>query len=278
VPAMDLAAASVDELFALARSAQDEEAYADVVEELRKRPEERTFKIASVLCDSFAPGERGLGVDVLAHLGVEPGTDAGDGPYAEQATNVLLRLLEEDDDPGVLQAAAFGLSHIHDPRAIQPLVALSAHPAAEVRYSVVHGLLGHDEDRAVAALIRLSNDADDEVRNWATFALGVQIDRDTPELSEALAARLDDPHEETRAEAIRGLARRRDERALEPALAAVADGGGASVDEAIVLLGASTGDPRLRPHLERLRDDPAAAELYGAELERALERSGSGAA
>jgi HEAT repeat protein len=97
----------------------------------------------------------------------------------------------------------------------------------------------------------------------------VQIDRDTPDVRDALAARLDDENEDARAEAIRGLARRRDERALEAALAA---GDGPNVDEAVVLLGASTGDARLLPHLERLAADPEAAETYGDELQRALER------
>ena len=67
--------------------------------------------------------------------------------------------------------------------------------------------MGHDDDRAVAALIALSADWDGDVRDWATFSLAVQIDRDTPEVREALAARLSDDHGDTRSEAIRGLAR-----------------------------------------------------------------------
>ncbi|MEA2466960.1 MAG: hypothetical protein QOJ57_1086, partial [Thermoleophilaceae bacterium] len=50
---MDLRAASVDELFALARSAEGEDAYWEIVTELHGRPEQRTFALASVLCDSF---------------------------------------------------------------------------------------------------------------------------------------------------------------------------------------------------------------------------------
>jgi HEAT repeat protein len=165
-----------------------------------------------------------------------------------------------------------GLGHLRDERAIEPLVALASHLSPHVRASVVHGLMGHDDDRAVSALVRLSGDQDANVRDWATFALGVQIDRDTAEVRDALAARLADENEDARAEAIRGLARRRDERALDAALKA-ASGGGPNVDEAIVLLGASTGNPRLLPHLERLAADPEAAEQYGDELKRALDRS-----
>jgi HEAT repeat protein len=270
---MDLATATVDELFALARSAENEDSYWDAVSALHMRAEKRTFDLASVLCDSFAAGERCLGADVLGQLGAEPGASPAESPFASAAGGALLALLSDADEaPAVLSSAAVGLGHLRDERAIEPLAALASHADAEVRRSVVHGLMGYDDDRAVEALIALSADEADGVRDWATFALGVQIDRDTVELRDALAARLEDPNEDARAEAIRGLARRRDERALAAALEAAADGGGPNVDEALVLLGASTGDPRLRPHLERLSADPEATSTYGDELTRALER------
>jgi HEAT repeat protein len=269
---MDLATATVDELFALARAAQDEDAYWEAVSALHARGEKRTFDLASVLCDSFSAGERCLGADVLGQLGVSPGESAAESPFAAAAGSVLLALLADEEEHAVLASAAVGLGHLRDERAIEPLVALASHPAADVRVGVVHGLMGHDDDRAVSALVQLSADKEGAVRDWATFALGVQIDRDTAELRDALAARVEDSNVDARAEAIRGLARRRDERALDAALKA-ASGGGPNVDEAIVLLGASTGNPRLLPHLERLAADPETAEQYGDELKRALDRS-----
>jgi HEAT repeat protein len=273
---MDLTAATVDELFALARAAEDEDAYWACVSELHTRATERTFELAEVLCDSFTAGERCLGADVLAQLGATRGASAAESAFAAAAGNVLLRLLEQDDEPAVLSSAAVGLGHLRDERAIDRLAELASHTDPVVRRGVVHGLMGHDDDRAVATLIALSTDLDDDVRDWATFSLGVQIDRDTPELREALATRLADSNPEARAEAIRGLARRRDERALEPALADAPVPGERSphVEEALVLLGASTGDPRLREPLERLRAEPDARETYGEELERALARTG----
>jgi hypothetical protein len=222
---MELSASSVDELFALARAAEEEDAYWEAVSELHRRGEKRTFDLASVLCDSFAVGERCLGADVLAQLGVEPGASAAESPYASAAGDVLMRLLAEDDEPAVLSSAAVGLGHLRDERAIDGLVALALHPDAEVRRGVVHGLMGHDDDRAVEALIALSADRDEGVRDWATFSLAMQIERDTPELREALAARLGDPNEDVSAEAIRGLARRGDERGLAASKAEPGGGG-----------------------------------------------------
>jgi HEAT repeat protein len=167
---LDLAAASVDELYALARSAQEEDAYWQCVTELHGRVEERTFKLAEVLCESFAAGERCLGADVLGQLGALPGASAVEGPFASESGRVLLELLCSDEEPAVLSAAAVGLGHLRDDRAIDRLVELSSHASADVRRGVVHGLMGHDDDRAVAALIALSADADGDVRDWATFS------------------------------------------------------------------------------------------------------------
>jgi HEAT repeat protein len=277
---MDLGAASVDELFALARSAQDEDAYWACVTELHGRAEDRTFKLAEVLCESFAAGERCLGADVLAQLGTAPGLSAAEGPFASDSGLVLIRMLEDEEEPAVLASVAVGLGHLRDERAIGRLAEFASHPDVEVRRSVVHGLMGHDDDRAVAALIALSRDDDPGVRDWATFSLGAQIDRESPELRDALAARLEDPNREARGEAIAGLARRGDARALEAALAVAAgpDGRSPTLDEAVVLLGATTGDPRLVEHLERLRDDPEFAAEHREELERALARCSSGTA
>ena len=211
---MELTTATVDELFALARAAEGEEAYWECVTELHRRGEKRTFDLAAVLCDSFAAGERCLGADVLAQLGAVPGSSPAESPFALAAGDVLLRLLAEDDAAAVLSSAAVGVGHLRDERAIDHLVALALHPDASVRRGVVHGLMGHDDDRAVEALVALSADPDGGVRDWATFSLAMQIERDTPELREALAARLDDPNADARAEAVRGLARRGDERGL----------------------------------------------------------------
>ena len=244
---MDLAHISIDELYALARSAEDEEAYWAVVSELHTRVNDHTFRIADVLCDSLAVGERCLGADVLGQLGAVEGQTAAEGPFAPAAGRVLLRLLEDDDEPAVLSSAAIGLGHLHDERAIDRLGALASHASPEVRRAVVHGLMGHDDDRAVRALVLLSGDSDPSVRDWATFALGVQIERDTPDVREALAARLGDEDANTRDEAIRGLAVRGDARAVEPALAADVS---PAIEEAIQMLADATGDPRLRERVE----------------------------
>jgi HEAT repeat protein len=162
------------------------------------------FEIAERLAKSNLPQERRVAADILAQLGWQ------DSTYLSESTEILLRLLE-DPDTAVLQAAAIACGHRKSPRSVARLVELAEHPSNEVRYGVSYGLAGQDEPAAIAALALLSKDQDRQVRDWATFALASQTDLDTPELREALRARLTDSDPEVRGEALVGLGRRHDE-------------------------------------------------------------------
>ena len=83
-----------------------------------------------------------------------------------------------------------------------------------MREATAHALGGRDEPAAIDALRLLTTDADRDVRNWATFGLGSQCESDSSEIRESLVARLADDDGEVRGEALVGLARRRDERAV----------------------------------------------------------------
>ena len=107
--------------------------------------------------------------------------------------------------------------------AYSTVLELADHESAAVRTAVARALphlavLDPNEPFlafALDALISLSADPDGEVRNWACFGLGTQLDdEDGTWIREALAARLTDTHDEARREALVGLARRRDPRAL----------------------------------------------------------------
>jgi HEAT repeat protein len=102
------------------------------------------------------------------------------------------------------------LGHLKDSRAISCLIGLRKHPNRGVRFGVMFGLLGHQTPEAIEALIALSSDSDEHVRDWSTFGLGQMIDVDTPAIRAALRARLDDPCLNARGEAIEALATRRD--------------------------------------------------------------------
>jgi HEAT repeat protein len=211
---------------------------------LHARGDRAAVDAGLALCASEDPEAREVGVDILAQIGCVHGYVSR--PFLEEITVFLLDLLEREQAPQVLDSLAAGLAHSErDPRGIAPLVALAAHPDEEVRYSVVLGLLTHDDDRAVTALVALSADVDEDVRDWATFGLGAMIGRDTPQLRDALAARLHDAHGDTRDEAVFGLALRDDDRAVPVLLELLEEWEGSLLDRALVRLADARDDPRL---------------------------------
>lgn len=121
--------------------------------------------------------------------------------------------------------------------------------AAEVARAALGGLDSADAQAAVAAaLIRLSEDAVAETRDWATFGLGSILVLDTPEVRRALAAGLDDTDFDTCCEALVGLAERKDPRAFSRTLELLQSD---SFPRLAVDAARALADPRL---LEALRD------------------------
>jgi HEAT repeat protein len=148
-----------------------------------------------------------LGADILGQLGIPARS------FPDETFGTLLELLS-DTDVKVLHSAILALQHADKQRAATHVIRFADHPNEEVRYAVAFALSGADLREAVGALLKLAHDQDDDVRNWATFGLGQQSDADTPEIRQALAARLENPIEEVRYEAIIGLARRREVRMI----------------------------------------------------------------
>jgi HEAT repeat protein len=190
--------------------------YALVALHVRGTPE--VFARAQELCASADPRERRVGADILGQLGINPPA------FLAESVAILLDMLACEQDPAVLNSVAVALGHRHEPRAIPALIAHAAHPDALVRCGVVFGLLAYDDDAAIATLIHLSSDADPDVRDWATFGLGTQIDTDTPAIREALLARTVDVDGTVRGEALVGLARRHDPRVVDLLLHELAGG------------------------------------------------------
>lgn len=183
------------------------------VEALRLRGDEETFQAAAAWTASGDPLRQAFGADVLAQLGFR----TGGKPFTARSVPLLRELAREAVDADLIRSAVLGLGHHEDPAALPEILRHAEHPDRMVRRAVTLALFGPvaaDRPEAVAALIALSGDGDEGVRDWATTALAT-ADDDTPEIREALALRLDDADPDTVAEAARGLARRADPRAAE---------------------------------------------------------------
>jgi HEAT repeat protein len=190
---------------------EDEQSYWCCVGELHRRAEPIIFETCATWAASAERKSREASADILSQLGYPRAH-----PFARQSQAILEKLLQ-DAETGVVRAALFALGHLGIGE-LSGIVGHAQHPDAEVRRAVVHALLPRDEPLARQTLIELSRDAETEVRDWATFGLGAHSKVDSPEIRAALVARLTDADDETRGEALVGLAERKDPRVI-PAIA-----------------------------------------------------------
>ncbi|MEP7054097.1 MAG: HEAT repeat domain-containing protein [Actinomycetota bacterium] len=196
-----------------------------------------------------------------------------DGPWRDKALDICEGILADETDADVLWAVAHALGYQSGDRAAALLIPLAAHEDSDVRFKVAMGLPStFDEDNPdheiIGALIGLSGDEDEDVRDWATFGLGtVLASVDSDELRAALWARSEDDHADTRNEALAGLANRY-ETGVVPLLVAELESDDA--DPNAVHAASILGDARALPALRRLAAHDAGA--ADADLQRAIER------
>jgi HEAT repeat protein len=256
------------ELVSFALSEPDENAAWEAIGTLHFRATPEVFDAAQQRCASACTQERALGANILGQLGVP------NRLFPKQSVNILLKMLETEREVNVLDAICIALGHIHDPVAIPALARRKNHSSVIVRYAVVFGLMGFEDDLAIHTLIELSRDPDESVRDWATFGLGTQIDADTPAIRAALLARVYDTDATTRGEAMVGLAKRKHQRVVGPLINDLASYPGAQYGNLSVEAAELIADPRLLPILTKLKRSAAA---HDATLDDAIRRC-SGAA
>ena len=249
-----------DAIAAALSAGRDTEEGWTLVVQLQRRGDDATLQAAARLLESDDADRRVLAADILGQLGAaDAHAGIAERPVRGPALELLIARLAAEDDPDVVEAVASAVGHFPDARCAAILANLRGHPAESVRLAVVMGLHGREDQLAVDVLIELSRDAAASVRDWATFGLGTMISRDDQRVREALAARLTDTDDTTRAEAIRGLAVRHDERAI-PQLLTELDRGTelddpAILEEALCALAAHAPDDDLCRHVDRRVSD-----------------------
>lgn len=197
---------TVEELINAALSEVDEHVADAAIAALCWKGTRDVLHHAKALSESSCARSRRLGALMLGQLGVP------DRTYPAECKSILRRMLQTEGTLEVLQSVLVAISHQNDAEAIPLVIRYSSNPDVEVRLAVVHALSGHEDVRAIETLIALSRDPEPQVRDWATFGLGTQLDLNTPEIRGALVARLEDPDDDARAEALMGLASRKDSR------------------------------------------------------------------
>lgn len=206
---------STAELIAIAQEVEEgeEEPWPTALGILQHRGSREVFDAAVALCQKEDVDDRILGVQILAQLGIP------ERSFPAETNVLLLEMLERESEPAILCDIGIAFGHLRSEVAIVPLSKLKNHPHEDVRFGVVMGLMCQEDGLAITTLIELSADPDIDVRNWATFSLGSQIESDSPDIRKALWERLshersdiasNDDCADVYGEALVGLARRKD--------------------------------------------------------------------
>jgi len=184
----------------------------DNIDELRKRPNTKVYNQALKLANSKTEKEKIIGIYVLAQLGFDP-------RFQQQKTlDLYFKLLENEKSPKVISAILSSISHNNENingNQILKLIEFKKHTYSNVRFQLTLALSCLENENAVKTLIELSRDKHSDIRNWSTFGLGSQIEINNAEITKALWDRINDENQETKLEAIVGLANRKDSRIKE---------------------------------------------------------------
>jgi HEAT repeat protein len=114
------------------------------------------------------------------------------------------------------------LGHLDDPRAVALIAQLLSYPNAETRFAVACALGSFPNDPlSLETLLTLMADSDRDVRDWATFGVGVLGEADSSTVRDALMQAVNDSNEDVREEALVALGKRQDKRALARVLMAL---------------------------------------------------------
>ena len=196
-----------------------ESAYWNAMSCLLQRGTGEVFNAAKSLSISECELEQRIGCGILAQLGSPV------FPFAAESFPLVASVLRRTDHLDTLANAICALGWLQDVRGVDLVLPYIDYKDEDIRYWVTHALTAMDQDkRSIDGLIRLSSDSSASVRDWAAFGLGSQTEMDSTAIREALIARLDDSDIIVRGEALVGLAKRQDQRVVEPLRQALESG------------------------------------------------------
>ena len=254
-------------LFRLCNNKSDKSRW-DNISVLRKRPSEELFSKCVELTISKDPRIRRIGIDILAQMGLIP------RPFLTKTLQLYFDLLNIESDPEVLMSLLYSIGHNNDTlnkSQIEKLCTFSDNDNNWVKEGLVSAVGFINDLNAIDVLIKLSKDKLSHIRNWATFYLG-QSERNNKTIREALWARVNDKHQDTRFEAIFGLAKRKDSRINDIIKEELLDGEyGTLLFEAIIETGDKQFLPLLRKKLKSIKGDNNINSKYLNDLKDCIE-------
>ncbi|WP_298517427.1 HEAT repeat domain-containing protein [uncultured Kordia sp.] len=200
---------STEKIIARVLSNKNQKNYWNYITELRRRVNEEVYNHAYNLTKSSIDKEKILGIYILAQLGFNPRFQQ------KKTVKRYFAMLQKEQSPKVLAALFSSIAHNNtDLNEVQiaKLASFTNHSYADVRFELALALSCIEQQTAIHSLIQLAKDKHHDVRNWATFGLGSQIETDTTEIRNTLWHNIEDTDQDVRFEAMVGLAKRKDQR------------------------------------------------------------------
>ncbi len=196
-----------EKLFYRLLNNKSDKTYWDNIGVLRNRTNKETFNRCVELTKSEKSKERQIGIDILAQLGIPP------RPFIKETMKLCFELLEIEKEPKVIMSLLYSIGHNNqflNNSQIETLCSLKKTDNKLIKDGLFFSLLAVNDTNAINTLIFLSNDKLSHIRNWATFGIGTQTERNNKKIREALWNRVNDKHQETKLEAIIGLVNRKE--------------------------------------------------------------------
>jgi len=249
---------------------KSDKTYWDNIIELRSRANTNVFNTCVKLIKSSNPKERVIGIDILAQLGLTP------RPFFKESRKLFFEVLNKEKNPKALLSVLYAIGHNNEKLKLDEITLLASYKNDKdegVREGLVSALLSVDNKLAIDTLICLTTDRISHIRDWATFGIGTQIERDNKLIREALWLRVDDKHQDTRFEAIVGLAKRKDQRIKEIIKRELLNGDyGSLLFEAIEELDDKDFLPILRKHLAKAKRNESSNPAWVKDLTNCINR------
>lgn len=242
----------------------------DNIHVLRERPSQELFAKCVELIKSNNPKNRKIGIDILAQFGLPP------RPFLKETLKIYFELLNVETDPDVLMSLLYSIGHNNDEldrEQIDKICSFVGNENSWVNEGLVFALLGIDNSIAIEILAKLSSDKLSHIRNWATFGLGTQIERNNKYIREVLWERVNDKHQETKLEAIVGLAKRKDKRVIDIIRREIIGGEyGKLLFEAIIETQDRGFLPLLKQNLKTIKGDKTINPEWEKDLKSCIDR------
>lgn len=240
---------------AIKSSSKSNKSYGNKIVELHLRGTDTIYRSALSLIQSENYDEKQVGIDILSQFGAKAGTSKK--PHSEEVVSLFLEQLKTETDKTLINSLLVGLGHNNSFLRIKGIEAIEhfkTHKSKLVRDGLIFALLGLKQNIAIDTLIFLTDDKHKSIRDWATFGLGTEISKDSPKIRNALWKMVKDKDQDTKLEAIVGLAHRKDEEVKEVIMKELKGGEvGTLIFEAVLEFGDEAFLPLLYKNLKKAK-------------------------